>query len=161
MSKGLPSGKELYVNPFKASGKDVMGQLALGPGAASFQRKQGMSPEWLNPADAFNGKLESQLTGDTSTDARNSLAKYGFAAAPWMPAMFMESMKKGDKIKEHTAMEQEQKNAMDGFNRYQNPYQRRQMQPIGQPLSGGNYNDLVMQLFQNSQMGNNQMGGLL
>lgn len=153
MSKGLPSGKELYVNPFKASGKDVMGQLALGPGAASFQRKQGMSPEWLNPADAFNGKLESQLTGDTSTDARNSLAKYGFAAAPWMPAMFMESMEKGDKIKNQIAMDHENKLVQDNFKRYNNPYQRRQMQPMAQPLSGGNYNDLAMQLFQTSQMG--------
>lgn len=153
MSKGLPSGKELYVNPFKSKPSEVMGQMVFGPGAASFQRKQGVSPEFLNPKDWFNGKLEGELTGDTSTDARNSLAKYGLFAAPWMPAMFNESMKKGDKIKEHTAMQNENQMYQDNFNRYSLPYQRKTMQPMANPYGGGSYNNLAMQMFQNSQMG--------
>lgn len=120
-----------------------------------WQRKagNGQGPAFLNPGDWFNGKLEGELTGDTSKDARSSLAKYGLFAAPWMPAMFNESMKKGDKIKEHMAIQNENKMYQDNFNRYSSPYQRKPMSPMAGPYGSGSYNDLAMQMFQNSQMG--------
>lgn len=163
MSGNLPSGKDLYANPFKAKGGEILSQAAIGPGLTSWRKENGggTSPEFANPKDFFNGKWESQLTGDKDKDTRNAFARFGPASMIFGPAIWNESMKKGDKLDEQFAMEQEQQNSMANFNRYQDPYQRRQMQPMGQPLSGGNYNDLVMQLFQNSQMGNNQMSGLL
>lgn len=120
-----------------------------------WQRKagEGEGPAFLNPSDWFNGKIENELTGDTSRDARYSLAKYGLFGAPWMPAMFAESQKKGDKIKENIAMDAKRQQQQANFNRYGTPYQRNAPYTPNQPFSGGYYNDLANSLFQNSQMG--------
>lgn len=154
MSKGVPSGQELFANPFKANSGQIGMQIAAGPGAASWQREQGVGgAKFLNPGDWFNGNIENELTGDTSKDARNSLARYGLFGAPWMPAMFVESQKKGDKIKEQIAMEARRGQQQANFNKYGTPYQRNVPYTQNQPFAGGYYNDLANSLFQNSQMG--------
>lgn len=151
----MPQGKDLYVNPFKGKGSEVLSQAAIGPGLTSWRKQNGggTGPEFANPKDYFNGKWESQLTGDKDKDTRNAFAKYGPASMIFGPAIWNESMKKGDKLDEQFANEEEQRNIQANFNRYNNPYQRRQMQPMGQQFAGGGYNDMAMQMFQNSQMG--------
>lgn len=121
-----------------------------------WQRKNagGQDPSFLNPMDYFNGKLQGELTGDTSKDMRYGLAKYGLFAAPWAPALYQESKKKGSQIRSQQEAEAMAAANMANFNRAQ-PYQRN-VDPIKlNPFGTGMYNDLA------SMMQNNPMGGLL
>lgn len=143
----------------RRAGSGIGGMFGQSPGMMSvgdrWQRKagEGEDPTFLKPQDWFNGKIEGEMTGDTSRDSRYMLAKYGLFGAPWMPAMFVESQKKGDKIKENIAMDAKRQQQQANFNKYGSPYQRNVPYTENQPFSGGYYNDLASRLFQNSQMG--------
>jgi len=129
MSQAIPTGKELnsgnktLVNPFGLGGQQ----------------------SWLNPSDWKSGKLERGLTGDTSTDMRQGLARYGFHAAPWMPALAVESMKKGDKMKEQAAQDAIYQENLGRFNAAQ-PYQRDVQFQGNNPFLHGQYNQMANML---------------
>ena len=118
----------------------------------------GKGPAWLNPADYFNGKLQGELTGDTSKDMRYGLARYGLFAAPWMPALAYESQKKGDDINKQNeaAAVAAAQNAQ--FNSA-SPYQRNVQFQGNNPFLGGQFNQLADLLRGQAGMGN--LGGLL
>jgi len=154
MSSNIPSVKDLTGK----GGFNKMAAFGMGTPMPMSQTLDkwsgGDGPRWLNPSDYFNGKLKGELTGDTSTDMKHGLAKYGLFAAPWAPALYNESKKKGSDIR---AQKDQAALAAQNASYFNNatPYNRR-VAPIDQnPFGSGYYNDLA------SLMQNNPMGGLL
>jgi hypothetical protein len=153
MSKGIPgaaTGGDKGDRQKQLGGAIGMG-FGMPPAAISSMDKfnnkwnGGDSPTFLNPKNYFNGNIKNELTGDQGTDMKHGLAKYGLFAAPWAPALYNESQKKGRDIaaqSELAAYNQQQQEHLAGIQ----PYDRNVQFGGDKSFQGGPYNDAAAQL---------------